>query len=425
MSRFDLNNNHPITPNSNQYFYEQKFISIHSEDRDITKYNNAALFEIELPQDYLNVVSATLYSWSFPSNYSVFSIDANNVYITFKFTDLYNPADHSYTDPLTIAIYAGLLYRPDDYLILIEPGFYSPSQLVTELTNKFNEIVTKYLTSFFVDPNYPEYNYAASLFTGYDRFQIVYNTVELNIWFGNNADQFVLTTVSNPIYAKNKSQTKCNQINRLQLPNYTDYGLPSFLGLTNEDQSSLSVAEAYKIHPNSTNISIVDMLPRFYYGDAVPNSGDNGYWLKPVLPGALVYFLYAAFKINTLGPSYIYMEIEGLNCIDETIPYNLSTFTSHTNQTNGVVNSSFAKIPVASTPISQWYDNTSSPYKYFNPPAERIRKLKIKFRYHNNTLVDFGLFDYSVMLQFNLLRPQQERQSSIRDAFNTMQYQKN
>ena len=425
MSQYVLNNNHPIIPNANQYFYEQRFISIHSEDRDITKYNNAASFEIELPQDYLNVASATLYSWSFPANYSVFSVDNNNVYITFKFTNLYNPADHSYADPLSIAIYAGLLYRQDDYLVLIEPGFYNPSQFVIELTNKFNEIVTEYLTLFFTSPDYPEYNYAAALFTTYDRFTIVYNLVEMNIWFGNNADRFVLTLVSNPIYAKNKSQTQCSQNNRLELPNYSDNGMSSFIGFTNEDQESKTVAEALELRPNSPNISVPSMLPRFYYGDAVPNSGDNGFWLEPVLPGALVYFLNAQFKINTLGPSYIYMEIEGLNCIDETSPYNSSTFTNHTNQTNGVVNSAFAKIPVASTPISQWYDNTSSPYKYFNPPAERIRKLKIKFRYHNNTLVNFGTFDYSFMLQFNLLRPQQERQyHGIRDAFTMAQYQK-
>lgn len=425
MSRFDLNNNHSIVPNSNQYFFEQKFISIHSEDRDVTKYNNSASFEIELPQDYLNVVSASLYSWSFPSNYSVFSVDSNNVYITFKFTNLYNPADHSYNDPLTIAIYAGLLYHTEDYIVVIEPGFYSPSQLVTELTNKFNAVVTNYLTGFFLDPNYPEYNYASSSFTGYDRFQIVYNQVELLIWFGNNADKFVLTIVSNPIYDIKKSVSKCSQINRLELPNYTDYGMPSFLGLSNKDQVSHSVVEALLTHPDDPNISISDMLPRFFYGDAVPNSGDNGYWLIPVLPGAVVYFLHSQLKINTLGPSYIYMEIEGLNCIDETIPYNLCAYTSHTNQTNGIVNSAFAKIPVGSTPISQWYDNSSLPYKYFNPPAERIRKLKIKFRYHNNTLVDFGSFDFTFMIQFNILRPQNERQYAVRDAYNTMQYQKN
>ena len=99
---------------------------------------------------------------------------------------------------------------------------------------------------------------------------------------------------------------------------------------------------------------------RFYYGTAL-HPGDNGIWIKPSYPGANVYYLQAPLKINFMGPSYIYMELDdgnvSLNCIDETSPYNLSRFTQSTNQTNGVVNSCFAKIPVPTTPISQWYDN--------------------------------------------------------------------
>ena len=73
-----LFNNHQIIPNTNQYFYEKKYLSIHSEDRDISKYPNSSEFEIILPQEYLNVVSVRLASWSFPSNYSVFSTYSSN-----------------------------------------------------------------------------------------------------------------------------------------------------------------------------------------------------------------------------------------------------------------------------------------------------------------------------------------------------------
>ena len=44
MSRLNLNNSHPIIPNSNQYYFDRKFVSINSEDRDITKYPNASEF---------------------------------------------------------------------------------------------------------------------------------------------------------------------------------------------------------------------------------------------------------------------------------------------------------------------------------------------------------------------------------------------
>jgi len=49
----------------------------------------------------------------------------------------------------------------------------------------------------------------------------------------------------------------------------------------------------------------------------------------------------------------------------------------------------------------------------YNPPAERIRKLKIKLRYHNGAPVYFGGFDYSFTLEFTLLVPQSERKYKL------------
>ena len=427
MSRFDLNNNHPIIPNSNQYFFEKKYVSIHSEDRDPLKFINPSYFEIEMPQDYLNVQSVKLSSWSFPANYSVFSTSTHNVLLTFKLLTLYNPGEHAFSDPLTEAIFAGLYYNTNfEYSFSIEHGFYNPTQMATELTNKLNESITIYLNEFFVNPVYPQYNYAAALFINYERFTVVYNEVGQKLWFGNNADQFVLTNSSEAILQKTFIDQHCAPRTRLELPTFTDFGLPSSLGFTRCDAIAYSASRFIynsEANPDIINdVSSNELLPRFYYGD-VTGTGDNGYWILPVLPGAIVYYLQAPLKINFMGPAYIYMEIEGLNCIDETSPYMISNFTTTTNQTNGVCNSAFAKIAVPTTPISQWFDTDMTPYKYFNPPAERIRKLKIKLRYHNNTLVDFGAFDFSFMLEICILRPQMERKSNIRDAFSLSQTQ--
>ena len=46
---FNLNTNHPIQPNAQEYMSYTKYVSIHSEDRDIIKYPNPGFFEIELP----------------------------------------------------------------------------------------------------------------------------------------------------------------------------------------------------------------------------------------------------------------------------------------------------------------------------------------------------------------------------------------
>ena len=109
----------------------------------------------------------------------------------------------------------------------------------------------------------------------------------------------------------------------------------------------------------------------------------------------------------------MYMEIDGLNCIEETSPYNVSPFTLTTNKTNGIVNSAFAKIAIPTTPMSQWFDRDAHPYKLYLPPAERIRKLKIKIRYHNGQLVNFGVFNYSFVLEFSLYSSQQLREYKL------------
>ena len=416
MSSFNTSTSHPLIPNANQYYIDKKYVSIHSEDRDQIKYLNSSEFEIELPQDYLNVQTVSMVQWSFPANYNVFSPLNFNIGMSFNFTTLYNPGEHSYADPLTEAIFAGLYYNKDvQHIILIETGFYSPDQMAVELTNKFNAVITNFLENYFT--NTPQYNYALPLFEsagGYSRFSIVYNAVGQRLWFGNNADQFILSNNYDAVLVEEIVNSQC--VRKGTLPSMANWGLPSYLGFTRCPTSSLSAAEVIAnqetIYNTVTGITGADvnvegLVPRFYYGDV--NIGDNGFWLLPTLPGATVYYLQAPAKINFMGPAFMYLEIDGLNCIDETSPFNISDFTVHTNQTNGRVNSSFAKIPIPSTPISQWFDTDSKPFKYFNPPAERIRKLKMKLRYHSGQIVDFGLFDWSILLEFVLLRPQNER----------------
>ena len=405
-------NNHPLIKNSNQYFLEKKYISISSEDRDITKYPDPSEFEMLLPQEYLNIVSAKLYSWSFPANYNVFSGSYYNIFISFKMVKLYNPGEHDVSNALLEGIFAALHnYGDKEILVEIETGFYNPDQMTIELTNKFNDSVTKIINLFLNNPlewGTNDYNIAKQLFDasqGYNRFKIVYNAVSQKLWFGNEAEQFILTNDSSVFITRTVVNNLCQRKNLL--PEWSNWGLPAYLGFSRCNATSDTSSE----------------IPRFCYGDAVIGSGDNGFWLLPKLPGAEVYFLQAPYKISFMGPAYMYMEVDGWNCIDETSPYNLSLFTSQTNQTNGIVNSCFAKIPIPTTPISQWFDNDMGPYKYLNPPAERIGKFKFKFRYHNGQLVDFGLFDYSIMIEFNILKPQQQRSYSIRNASDLGQIQ--
>jgi hypothetical protein len=351
-----------LIPNAQEYLSYRKFVSIHSEDRDITKHPNSSEFDIELPEDIINVSSARLSAWTFPSNYNTFN--ASNVRMTFKIVVAYNPGENDYSSPVDEEIFSALYLAMNyEYEIVIDEGFYDPEQMATTLTNKFNEAVSNKINMV------------------YDRFRIVYNPVSQKIWFGNTADQFLLTN--------NQCKPKELVCGVYKLPEYINWGLPYNLGL-----------------PMSDVLSSAALIKRFYHEDDA--------WLQTDLPSAQVYFVEPPYKVNMMGPSCFYMEIEGLNCIDETSPYNLSKFTKTNSSTNGCVNAAFAKIPVPSVPLSQWFDRDSAPYKIYTPPADRIRKLRIRLRYHNGQLVNFGVFDYTFTLEFSILQPQQNRSANIR-----------
>lgn len=392
---YNLNTSHPIQPNAQEYLSYMKHVSIHSEDRDLIKFPNSSLFEIELPEDINNVVSVRLLSWSFPANYNTFSTTFNNLTMSFKITNPYNPSEYVVNNPLSSAIYQCLFLTQDDpYIIVISEGFYTPIQMVTELTNKMNEAVTNRIKKYFTDTS----NQLANTFALYDRFVVVFNQVEQNIWFGNKADGFTLLNGDLFLLSQSTPILQCSQNLGNVLPDASNWGLPSNLGFTRNNISA---------------ISNVGFLPRFYYGDV--NYGDDGYWLVPnvELVGSQVYYLKCPNKINLMGPAYLYMEINGLNNIDETSPFNNSVFTRETNETNGIVNASFAKMSIPTTPISQWFDQNSIPYKYFTPAADRIRRLAIKIRYHNGKLADFNTFPFSFMLEFGVLQPQILRQGKV------------
>ncbi len=408
---YNTNTSHPLIPNSQEYIFYKKYLSIHSEDRDMLKYPSSADFEIEMPEDYLNVSSIKLVQWTFPANYNTFSNLNANTLLAFRITNPYNPSNFEVSDDLTFRIFEALFNSDNRYFFTIEEGFYNPVQMATELTNKFNYVVTERIVNYFKEQitknPYDGWNITLEQFIlsgGYTRFIVVYNNVSLKLWFGNRADAFTVITELGDftnIFADNF----CS-IGRQRLPDFSAYGLPGYLGLSRCNQQSVSSFDSdANANSNSTYLATGISVPRFFYGDVTP--GDDGYWLIPLdLSGCQAHWIEAAWKLNIMGEAFLYMEIAGQNCIDETSPYNVSKFTIETNQTNGVVNAAFAKLPVPTTPLAQWFDRDSVPYKLYYPPAERIRKLKIKIRYHNGQLANFGVFNYSFMLEFTLQVPQ-------------------
>ena len=418
---FNTNTSHPLIPNSQEYIYYKKYVSIHSEDRNILKFPNSSEFEIELPEDILNVAALRLVSWTFPANYNTFSFVNNNTGMTFLINNPYNPNINGVTNILVVKTFECLfLSQTENFVIIIADGFYNPQQMVTELTNKFNEAVTDRLTTYFTTKStdaslnvveQAEYITALNDLNtngGYNNFVIVYNNVSQKIWFGNISDGFILT--NEIILVKNTLSDSLNCVIKASLPDFSQWGLPGNLGLSRCNtfsDASFNIASAV----NSSNYN-GQQVPRFFYGDVFP--GDSGYWLlpNPILTNSNVQWVECTTKINFMGPAYFYMELEGQNCIDETSPYNVSGYTLTSNSTNGIVNAAFAKIAIPTTPLAQWFDRDSLPYKFYYPPAERMRKFHFKIRYHNGQLVNFGEFNYSFLLEFTIQLPQLLRASN-------------
>ena len=145
---------------------------------DILKYPSSSSFEIELPEDLLNVSTIRLSNWSFPSNYDTFSNNNLNITMTFTISSPYNPGENGFSNSLYEKIFECLfLTQTENFTITIESGFYNPTQMVTELTNKFNYVVTQRITQYFNSNNYLTELTQFEAIGGYTNFIIVYNNI--------------------------------------------------------------------------------------------------------------------------------------------------------------------------------------------------------------------------------------------------------
>ena len=108
--------------------------------------------------------------------------------------------------------------------------------------------------------------------------------------------------------------------------------------------------------------------------------------------------------VNLDDYQYIYIEAEKLNNADEIKPYLIDKIN---NTNSGIVNSFFAKVPIIKSNYNQSINNKEcyiEGVSYYQPPLEKISKIKFRFRYHNGLLVDFQNFNVSLTLEINQIR---------------------
>lgn len=394
MTNYNKSINYPLIPNSREYMFQKQYISIHSEDRNIYKYPNSSDFELELPQDYLNVQGIKISSFRFPTNLHNFASEKRNVVMTFQIKNPYNPTDNGISDRYQQAIFEGLYNNVSYYKITIQNGYYTGELMATELTNKFNSAVTNSIYKYFlsmVSDGYSEYeSFISTLIqTPYTEFIIKYNNVSNKLWFGNKSSEF---TISNTITLEMETEFNEIQCGRTSVPEHKRWGLPSYLGFNKCDYTSTTITEPFYEEA------------KFFYDM-------SGTWLlpNPDLTGCFGNYIEAPFIFNQNHEQYFYIELKGYNALDETSPYNFNCSSFITNDTNGIVKSAIAKIPIIyNNNQLQWYEE-SDLIKIFNPPAERIRKFSIKIRYHNGELVNFNNCDYSFNIELLLFRHQSQK----------------
>ena len=83
MSNFVIQTSHPIQRRAQTFTLDRKILSIHSFDRDISKWPNSNYFEIDLPEAATNIQSIRLVQIGLPSNQFVFSNEYQNTKLSF------------------------------------------------------------------------------------------------------------------------------------------------------------------------------------------------------------------------------------------------------------------------------------------------------------------------------------------------------
>jgi hypothetical protein len=311
---YNLGNSKPLINREQNYVLDRRLLSVHSEDRDITKWPKSNHFEIIMPETMYNVQSLRVVQSTFPNNYYVFSNNYQNT----------------------------MFYVNDSSLVTIQSGLYStPEQLASELTIDMSNALA--------DINYMvEYNDITQKFT------ISNSSTALDFSFNLNFDTQVLYDVS------------CNNDNNnpTMWYQYINWGLPYNLGFEK----------------------------KLY-------SGNKSYT--------------ATYTANITGETCFYMEIDKYNSYDELYPYNKSSCQLYDNNAyNGKVNSAFAKLSTISSENSRnlFLQNIVQ----YDPPIERIARLRFKFRYHDGRLVEFHNSNFEFTIEFNCLKNEIDKKYNVR-----------
>ena len=538
----NVNVNHPLIQRENNYVSIKKNVSIHSDDRDISKWPNANEFEIELPQPLKQVQYMKLTDINLPNDLcNISSKYQNNKILIGKresgATDTYSKhtLEIVYTDGcgknavvtsvtitggvvVTIDVDGGSEYNAGDKILIsidnIELGYYtivsadingSGVFILGNLTGTMpanpNKIAnatynsTAYYTPILItvpDGAYTPEQLASAIQTIANKDNVpnfkVDATVKGNIFVAYNRPEkkFYAGTSQNKDFVLFFDERSHNYIlsqggygncpqNNDQYYTKNMWGLGAILGFEKSNYYAQSVTNDGMFNTTINNYNSVTSeisLSGNYYQNSnaikhgniwlpLDNAGPGRELSSPLLPYRFL-------------PPTIYMEVDKYNNSDELVP-NANNSSSHnissklnnailSNETcntsgnidtlsykrgmdssnrttnikqrnafvnqassittvkyGGKINSYFAKL---STPEfnNSLYTNIrgediNSITLFSNQLEERIQKIKVKFRFHDGTFVDFGNSDINFTIEFGTILSDQEKDMKIRNIY--------
>jgi hypothetical protein len=104
-------------------------------------------------------------------------------------------------------------------------------------------------------------------------------------------------------------------------------------------------------------------------------------------------------KLNLSSEAYYYLEIDGLNMMDELLPFSNDAYAVTNGTSTGIIKSIFSKRSIL-TDIADQYKIGTGEQKIFIPALRRMKRISVKIRYHDGRSPDFGSFPFDFTLKF-------------------------
>jgi hypothetical protein len=146
---------------------------------------------------------------------------------------------------------------------------------------------------------------------------------------------------------------------------------------------------------------LTDPLPTFYYYSKLTNPLSYNPFRHATTAGfaiAPIYVLTPCNQLNLEGDVYYYMEIDGLNMIDELMPFKKDAYAATTGATTGVINSVFSKRTILAD-IADQFKSGKGEEKTFTPPLRRMKRVSVRIRYHDGRAPNFGSIPFDFTLK--------------------------